>query len=79
MGLMRTEFGILQSLIRSETLAKGVDGQGLLWIDLLGAIWEKFVFSEEKFVKGSFEEKGVAWEFGDFSEIKVKREYEYKR
>ena len=57
MDLMWTEFGILQSLIRSESLVEGANGEGLLWTDFLGAIWEKFEFSEEKFVKGGLKRK----------------------
>ena len=48
---MRTELRILQSLIRLKTLVEGVDGEDLLWIDFLGAIWDKFMFFEEKFEK----------------------------
>ena len=38
---MQTKLGILQSLIRSKTLVEGVDGEDLLWVDLLGVILEK--------------------------------------
>ena len=57
MGLMWIEFGILQSLIRFETLAERVDDEGFPWTDFLGAIWEKFVFYEKIFVKGGLKRK----------------------
>ena len=38
--LMLTEFEILQSLIRSEILVDGLDGEDLVWADFLGAIVE---------------------------------------
>ena len=39
---MLTEFAMFQSLIRSKILVVGLEGEDLIWADLLGAIVEIF-------------------------------------